>query len=82
MLYSLLILGLTLLVLNKMSQQAKQKWMQIGVLLTAVLALWLYNLAILKVCPGDCAIRVDLVLAAPLVIAFCIAVIYRMLRRG
>ena len=81
MFYALLIFFVLLFALHKISQRAKYTWQKIALLGAAVPLFYLYNLAVLKNCPGDCAIRVDLLFSAPALIAFMIAGLLR-LKRG
>jgi hypothetical protein len=80
MFYLILIFAIVLFGLNKVSLRAKQAWQQAGLVVLALGAVYVYNIFLLKNCPGDCAIRIDLLVVASLLVAFVIAAISRGLR--
>jgi hypothetical protein len=73
MFYALLIFFALLFALHKISQRVTKAWQKAALLIASLPLFYLYNLAVLKNCPGDCAIRVDLLLSVPVLIAFIIA---------
>ena len=82
MFYPILIFAIVLFGLNKISLRVQQAWQQAVLVVLALGAVYVYNIFLLKNCPGDCAIRVDLLVVAPLLVTFVIAAISRGVRLG
>jgi len=74
---AILLFTLILFLLNKVSHKMKKKWQRFILLIMGIVSIYPYNLAILKNCTGDCAIRIDLIFIVPALITFIVFILLR-----